>query len=94
MALRGLRNQGSAEAIWPPIFLSFFFFYNLTESSLLMTNSILWALYVATTLTIRRQPGQDETGTPAPRLKRLVLQGERRHGEPYPNGSRVPQAWR
>jgi O-antigen ligase len=43
-----LRTTRTVEGLWPVIYLSFFLIYNITESTLLTTNSIFWILYVST----------------------------------------------
>lgn len=42
-----LRITRTAEGLWPLMYLSFLLIYNITESSLLATNSIFWILYVS-----------------------------------------------
>lgn len=43
-----LRMTKTMEGLWPLIYLSFFLIYNITESTLLTTNSIFWIVYVST----------------------------------------------
>jgi exopolysaccharide production protein ExoQ len=47
-ALRALWRSDSADGIWPIAFLVFLLLFNLTESTLLRHDSLIWALYVAT----------------------------------------------
>jgi O-antigen ligase len=42
-----LRMTRTVEGLWPLMYLSFLFMYNITESSLLTTNSIFWILFVS-----------------------------------------------
>ncbi|BAY46352.1 O-antigen polymerase [Scytonema sp. HK-05] len=42
-----LRMTRTPEGVWPLMYLSFLLMYNITESSLLSTNSIFWILYVS-----------------------------------------------
>lgn len=46
-ALRRARAHGEFDQSWPLILLVFIVMYNLTETSLLIGNSILWMAYVA-----------------------------------------------
>jgi len=47
-AIRYLRSErNSFLAPWPSIFLGFFFLSNLTESSMVDSNSIFWIVYVS-----------------------------------------------
>jgi O-antigen ligase len=55
-ALRALRRSDSADGIWPMAFLVIFLLVNLTESSLLRHDSLIWALYVATVSASLPQP--------------------------------------
>jgi exopolysaccharide production protein ExoQ len=43
-----LRTTRTVEGLWPLMYLSFILIYNITESTLLTTNSIFWILYVST----------------------------------------------
>lgn len=43
-----LRMTKTMDGLWPLIYLSFFLIYNITESTLLTTNSIFWIVYVST----------------------------------------------
>ncbi len=68
-AFRELRRTPGIEGLWPTVFLSFFLFYNLTETSVLLPNNLLWALYVGTTLSLRqnttyRAQEPEKTGRP------------------------------
>jgi exopolysaccharide production protein ExoQ len=50
---RGLlwaRIERSAIGLWPLVFLSFTFLFNLTEGSILRQDNLLWVLYVATSV--------------------------------------------
>jgi len=47
-AVRWLRLTRSIEGVWPLMCLTFLVLYNLSEGSLLATNSIFWILYVST----------------------------------------------
>ena len=53
-ALQEYRRQESSGAMWPFLFLSFLLVYNLTESTLLVQNSLSWALYAS--LLVRSGP--------------------------------------
>jgi exopolysaccharide production protein ExoQ len=46
-AISDYRASGDRGAMWPLAFLAFIVLYNLTESTLLHTNSLDWALYCA-----------------------------------------------
>jgi exopolysaccharide production protein ExoQ len=46
--VRWLRISRSIEGVWPLMCLTFLVLYNLSEGSLLATNSIFWILYVST----------------------------------------------
>lgn len=53
--LRGVtwsRMTRTVEGLWPLMYITFLVMYNLTEGSLLGSNSIFWILYVAMTLSI------------------------------------------
>lgn len=52
-AYNRLRLTKSPEDIWPIMYLSFFLFYNLTETSVLRHNSVLWASYMAVTFALK-----------------------------------------
>jgi exopolysaccharide production protein ExoQ len=51
-SIRLLRMTQNVEGIWYLIFLTFMFIYNVSESTLLATNSIFWILYVATVFSV------------------------------------------
>ena len=58
--LRGIRkavlrvcSSKTTDAVWLLTYMMFIFVYNLTESSILARNSLLWALYTATLLSLR-----------------------------------------
>jgi O-antigen ligase len=44
------------EAIWPLVFLSFFFLHQLTEGTVVTGNSIFWILYVAVCCSVTNVP--------------------------------------
>jgi exopolysaccharide production protein ExoQ len=46
-AFHNLRAEATPEAVWPFMFLAFFFVTNLTESSMVDGNTIFWIMYVA-----------------------------------------------
>jgi O-antigen ligase len=46
-AIMWLRMTKTVEGLLPLMYLTFIFIYNITESSLLITNSMLWILYVS-----------------------------------------------
>lgn len=46
-AIIWLRMTKTVEGLLPIMYLTFLFMYNITESSLLITNSMLWILYVS-----------------------------------------------
>jgi exopolysaccharide production protein ExoQ len=95
-AWRDLRQGQGLGAMWPAIFLSYFLLYNLTESSLLLTNNILWVLYVATTLSLHQGRAQGpKLGTKPGQLGVLAAQrkGKLRHAV-LPNDSRDRGGWR
>lgn len=45
-ACNRIRYSNSPEDIWPLMYLSFFFLYNITEGSIMKHNSALWAVYI------------------------------------------------
>ncbi|MEL6438381.1 MAG: O-antigen ligase family protein [Cyanobacteria bacterium J06621_8] len=47
-----VRTYKESDNLWPLMYLSFFFLYNLTEGSIMKHNSIFWATYVATALSV------------------------------------------
>jgi exopolysaccharide production protein ExoQ len=51
-AISWLRMSKTVEGIWPLIYLTFLLIYNISESTLLATNSIFWILYVSTIFSI------------------------------------------
>lgn len=53
-AVQAFRSSKTSETLWPLLFLSFMLLYNLTESAILLQNSIFWILYVATALALAR----------------------------------------
>lgn len=55
-AVPDLRRAEGVEGVWPLTFLAYFILYNLTETSLLIPTDMLWALYVATCLSLRPVP--------------------------------------
>ncbi len=53
--LRGvkwLRITKTAEGLWPLMYLTFLVIYNVSESTLVATNSIFWILYVSTIFSV------------------------------------------
>jgi exopolysaccharide production protein ExoQ len=46
--IQWLRITKTMEGLWPLMYLSFLLIYNVSESTLLATNSIFWILYVST----------------------------------------------
>lgn len=48
---RGVQPLG----LWPILFFAFFCLYSIPETSLLMQNSLLWAVYVAVALSVKRR---------------------------------------
>lgn len=55
-AVRDLRQSPGVESLWPAVFLAYFLAYNITETSVLLPNNLLWVLYVAVVLSLRRRP--------------------------------------
>lgn len=53
-AINYFRQGVEREAIWPLIFLSFFFLYQLSEGSIVTGNTIYWILYVAVCFSITK----------------------------------------
>lgn len=43
-----LRLVPTAEGLWPLMYLTFMLIYNMTESTIMATNSIFWIIYVST----------------------------------------------
>jgi O-antigen ligase len=59
-AFNRARLNSAPEDLWHIMYLSFFFLYNLTESSLMVHNSALWAVYVAVVLSINPINSQEK----------------------------------
>lgn len=53
-AINLVRTTRTIEGLWPITYMTFMLMYNQTESTNLETNSLLWILYVAATLSIQR----------------------------------------
>lgn len=51
-AIRNLPLLKFAHDFWPLMYITFLFIYNLTETAILTNNSIFWALYVASTMSL------------------------------------------
>ncbi|MBI1920745.1 MAG: O-antigen ligase family protein [Geobacter sp.] len=51
-ALRTKYPMDAIEGLWPLVYLAFFLLFNLTESSILRQNNILWLLYAATVFSL------------------------------------------
>jgi O-antigen ligase len=51
-SIKLLRITQNVEGIWHLVYLTFLFIYNVSESTLLATNSIFWILYVSTVLSV------------------------------------------
>ncbi len=47
-----LRITGCIEGIWPLMYLTFLVMYNISESTLVETNSIFWIVYVSTVFSL------------------------------------------
>jgi exopolysaccharide production protein ExoQ len=47
-AIKAIRSAEGVCALWPIVFLTFLFLYNMTESTIVRQGSIFWVLYVAT----------------------------------------------
>jgi exopolysaccharide production protein ExoQ len=50
--LRWARSQSSLIGLWPLAYLSFMFFFNLSEGSILRQDNLFWVLYIATSVFI------------------------------------------
>ncbi len=48
-------DWSSPDSSWPLMYIGFFVIFNLTESSLLVPDSLFWALYAATALSVSAQ---------------------------------------
>jgi O-antigen ligase len=48
-----LRQKGSFEKLFPLLFFLFIFLYNISESAILMQNSLFWILYAAISIQLR-----------------------------------------
>jgi len=55
-ALAWARLTKTAEGLWPLAFLSFMLLHNVAETSLLLTNNVVWILYAAVVLLTVRKP--------------------------------------
>ncbi len=51
-----LRSTRNIEGIWHLMFLTFMLIYNISESTLVTTNSIFWILYVSTVFSLNTKP--------------------------------------
>ncbi|MUG96871.1 O-antigen ligase family protein [Scytonema sp. UIC 10036] len=51
-AVKWLQITKTIEGLWPLMYLTFLLIYNISESTLLATNSIFWILYVSTTFSV------------------------------------------
>ncbi len=51
-AMKQYRRQSNEANMWPLMYLAFVFLVNMTESTILRQNSIFWALYVTTIVTV------------------------------------------
>jgi O-antigen ligase len=51
-AIRVARKMPGPVPLWLCAYLTFMFFYNLTESSILVQNSIYWVLYTSTAVSL------------------------------------------
>jgi exopolysaccharide production protein ExoQ len=51
-SIKLLRITQNVEGIWHLIYLTFLFIYNVSESTLLATNSIFWIIYVSTAFSV------------------------------------------
>jgi exopolysaccharide production protein ExoQ len=95
-AFRSLSRARGVDGLWPVTFLSYFLLYNLTESSVLQTNNILWVLYVGTVLALRQEPVQRAQARG--RAARLGMLAAQREGRPHRaaehSGPRDGHAWR
>lgn len=77
-AYHRVRLTRSPEHLWPLVYLSFLLLYNLTESSILSHNSILWATYMMTALSLGPIPITSPMGDlepPAPSKPALIPEG-------------------
>ena len=59
-AIDCLRRSVEREAMWPLVYLSFMFLYQLTEGSLATGNTIFWILYVAACCSVTDLTGTDQ----------------------------------
>ncbi len=74
-AYHRVRLTRSPEDLWPLVYLSFLLLYNLTESSILSHNSILWATYMMAALSLGPIPIASPVGDrepPAPSKPALI----------------------
>lgn len=55
-AILHLRAGKSSADLWPIMYVTFFFMYNHSESTIIEPNSIFWILYVMVSLSLRRVP--------------------------------------
>jgi O-antigen ligase len=51
-----LRSGKSSAELWPIMYVTFFFMYNHSESTIIEANNIFWVLYVSVSLSLRRVP--------------------------------------
>ncbi|MCL1472414.1 O-antigen ligase family protein [Argonema antarcticum] len=62
-AINLARSAKTIEGLWPITYMTFILMYNQTESTNIETNSLLWILYVAVTLSIKSvrivKPGEE-----------------------------------
>ena len=50
--IKWLRVTNNVEGIWPLLYLTFLLLYNISESTLVATNSIFWILFVSITFSV------------------------------------------
>ncbi|AFY66519.1 O-antigen ligase [Geitlerinema sp. PCC 7407] len=65
-----VRSGTTATEIWPILYVTFFFLYNYSESTIVQHNSLFWALYVAAGLTMRRVSRHRMAEAPPPPVVR------------------------
>jgi len=66
-----LRSGKTSAELWPIMYVTFFFMYNHSESTIIEPSSIFWVLYVTVSLSLRRIPVTNSEQFAAPSEKQI-----------------------
>ena len=69
-----LRSSNSMADLFPIFYITFFFMYNHTESTIIEPNSLFWALLVSISLSMKRVKPQSYPAPPLPVPETIALQ--------------------